>query len=264
MSPFFVFDEVDPLQACIDRFFDFNISGPLITSLTIMLIVAILAIIIGIKARRADPLKRPKGILLLAEIYVDWLDNWTEANMGVKTKYWAGYFMGLFSYLFLAFIWSITGLPSVMDYLVVPFSLSLVMFVLIQFTALRYQKWGYFHRYVEPLKIWLPLNLITMWTPIVSTSLRMFGNALAGSAVIGLVNWALKNVSSMLFSFLGEAGSMALSPIPIAVLNLYFALFSGFIQTLVFASLNAVWIGQEMPSTDAMGTASQATRGEAQ
>ena len=139
MSPFFVFDEVDPLQACIDRFFDFNISGPLISSLTIMLIVAILAIIIGIKARRADPLKRPKGILLLAEIYVDWLDNCTEANMGVKTKYWAGYFMGLFSYLFLAFIWSITGLPSVMDCLVVPFSLSLVMFVLIQFTALRYQ-----------------------------------------------------------------------------------------------------------------------------
>ena len=264
MTPFLVLDDTNPIEAMMNRFFDFNITGPVISSLCVMLIVAVLAVIIGIKAKRADPLKRPKGILLLAEIYVDWLDNWTESNMGVRTKYWSGYFMGLFSYLFLAFIWSITGLPSVMDYLVVPFSLSLVMFILIQFTALRYQKWGYFHRYVEPLKIWLPLNLITMWTPIISTSLRMFGNALAGGVVIGLVNWALKGVSSTIFSFLGEAGSMALSPIPIAILNVYFALFSGFIQTLVFASLNAVWIGQEIPATEAMGTASQATRGKAQ
>ena len=264
MMRYLVFDDVDPLKAMVDRFFNFDVTGPVFSSLCIMLIVAVLAIVIGIKARRADPLKRPKGLLLLAEIYVSWLDTWTEDNMGVKTKYWAGYFMGLFSYLFIAFIWSITGLPSVMDYLVIPFSLSLVMFILIQFTALRYQKWGYFHRYVEPIKIWLPLNLITMWTPLISTSLRMFGNALAGSVVIGLINWVLKAISSKAFYFLGEAGSMVLSPIPIAVLNLYFALFSGFIQTLVFASLNAVWIGQEIPATEAMGTKSQATRGEAQ
>jgi F0F1-type ATP synthase membrane subunit a len=50
--------------------------------------------------------------------------------------------------------------------------------------------------------------------------------------------------------------------LPIAVLNLYFGLFSGYIQTLVFASLNGVWIGTEMPEDRAMGIASQATRSQ--
>ncbi|MCR5491066.1 MAG: F0F1 ATP synthase subunit A, partial [Bacilli bacterium] len=222
--------------------------------------IAILCVIIFIQAKRADPLKRPKGLLLVAELFVEKMEGWTADNMGVRPGNWPGYFMGLFSYLFMAFIWSITGLPSVIDYLLIPFTLSLVMFTLIQFTALRYQKLSYFHRYIEPFKIWLPINLITMWTPIISTSLRMFGNCLAGSVVIGLISWTLRLLSSAIFSFMGDAGQIFLAPLPIAVLNLYFALFSGYIQTLVFASLNAVWIGQEIPSDDPMGLEAQATR----
>lgn len=264
MNNFFL-TYANPLQEMLDRFFNFNITGPVLSSLTIMLIIAILCLIIFIQAKHADPLKRPKGLLLLAEIFVEKMDSWTEDSMGVRPGAWPGYFMGLFSYLFLAFIWSITGLPSVIDYLLVPFTLSLVMFVLIQFTALRYQKLSYFHRYVEPLKVWLPINLITMWTPIISTTLRMFGNALAGSVVIGLVSWALRLVSSTIFGFMGSAGQVFLAPLPIAVLNLYFGLFSGFVQTLVFASLNAVWIGQEITIDEPMGDLSQATReGKAQ
>ena len=182
--------------------------------------------------------------------------------MGKKPGNYTGYFMGLFAYLFLAFIWSITGMPSVIDTLIIPFTLSVVMFILIQATALRYQHWGYFHRYIEPVVLWLPINLLTMWTPIISTSLRMFGNALAGSVIIGLVNWATKSASMAIFSFMGEAGQIILGPILIGVFNLYFGLFSGFIQTLVFSSLNAVWISQEMPEDDSMGTEKQVARGE--
>ncbi len=253
----------NPLADMMENLKDlsFRLTGPLISSLAIMVIVAIVAIIIGIKARRADPLKAPRGILLLAEIGVDTIENWAEGIMGRKPRSWPGYFLGLFVYLFLAFTWSLTGFPSVIDYLVVPFTLSLVMFTLIQVTALRYQHFSYFHRYIEPVPFWLPINLITMWTPIISTSLRMFGNCLAGSVIIGLIGWVLKRLSLMIFSFMGPAGQIFLAPIPIAVLNLYFGLFSGFIQTLVFASLNAVWIGQEMPEDAAMNEAGQVNRG---
>ena len=137
------------------------------------------------------------------------------------------------------------------------------MFILIQATALRYQRWGYFHRYIEPLKIWLPINLVTMWTPIISTCLRMFGNCLSGSVIIGIVSWVLKLLSYQIFSFIGPWGQVFLAPFAIGVLNLYFSLFSGFVQTLVFASLNAVWIGAEMPEEDEiMGTQGQITRGK--
>jgi len=250
------------MQERFSHFFDWDLSGSIISSLIIMAIVAVLAVVVGILARRQDPLKTSKGLLFLAEMYVDKLTAWVKSNMGDGWENFPGYFLGLTSYLFLAFIWSITGLPSVIDYLAVPLSLAVVMFVLIHFTAIRFQHWSYFHRYIDPVFLFLPINLLTMWTPILSTTLRMFGNALSGTIVIGLVGWALENASGALFSnSLGAAGIIWFAPIPIGVLNLYFALFSGFIQTLVFASLNAVWIAQERPVQDEpMGVEGQVVR----
>ena len=261
----------NPLDQMVESLkdFSFRLSGPTISSLTVMAIVAILAIIIGIQAHFQDPMKPSKGLLGLAEGFVEWLQNWARQIMGRDPKNWPGYFMCLFVYLFLAFIWSITGMPSIIDTLVLPLALSLVMFVLIQVTALRYQRLKYFHRYVEPIALFLPINLITMWTPIISTTLRMFGNCIAGSVVIGLLNWAMKNLSIAVFSSwaaqyadpLNSPAAIWFAPIPIGILNLSFALFSGYIQTLVFASLNGVWIGAEMPEDDPMGYQVQSTRG---
>ena len=239
----------------------FTLSGGVLCSLIIMALVAILAIIIGILAHFADPLKRPKGLLKLAEMFVEWLEKWTVDTMGVQEgTLWPGYFMGLFSYLFLSFIWGITGMHSVIDVMLIPLTLAIVMFVLIQATGLRYQKGRYFHRYIEPLVVWLPINMITMWSPIISTTLRMFGNCIAGSIIIALVDFSLQNASAAIFSGLGDWGRVFLSPVVIAVLNLYFSLFSGYVQTLVFCSLNAVWIGQEIPEVETMGEQSQLMR----
>lgn len=257
---------MNPLFGALDDFiaqfsdFSFRLSGSVISSLIIMAIIAILAIIVGIQAKVQDPMKRPKGLLLVVESFVAWLDDWTESIMDRPHGSWPGYYLCLFVYLFMAFTWSLTGLPSVIDYFLCPLCLSLVMFIIIQATGLRYQKMRYFHRYIEPFPFWLPINMITMWTPIISTSLRMFGNCLAGSVIIGLVSWVSKNLSLAIFGAIGNAGQVFIAPIIIAVLNLYFGLFSGYIQTLVFASLNGVWIGAEIPESDSMGVRVQATR----
>lgn len=254
--------QLTPLEQMIENFknVEFRLTAPVISSVTVMIIVAILCTIVGIEAKVQDPLKKPRGLLLLAESFVDWLEDWTRSMMGCEPGNWPAYFMCLFVYLFLSFIWSVTGFPSVIDYLVCPLVLSVVMFILIQATALRYQHWSYFHRYIEPVVFWLPINLVTMWTPIISTSLRMFGNALSGSVIIGLLNWVLKSLSMKLFSFMGNAGQIVLGPIVIGILNLYFGLFSGYVQTLVFASLNGVWIGAEIPEGTPMGNEGQVTR----
>lgn len=251
----------------VAKFFDFDLDAGLYSSLMVMLILLILGIVIGVKAKKAykrqDYLKRPRGILFFAEWYYEFLDGFVSNNMGDDLKIWSGYFFTLFSYLFLSFIWSLTGLPGIMDWLGAPLCLSLIMFVLIHKTAVKYQKWGYFQRYIDPIPVFLPVNLVTMWSPLISTCMRMLGNALSGTIVIGLVQWALSMLSSSIFSSFGVDGIIVgassywntgtlwtgifLAPIPMAVLNLYFALFSGFIQTLVFASLSALWIAQERP-----------------
>jgi len=242
--------------------FDFDFSGSLFSSLLIMIIVAVLFIIAGAKAKKANPTKPSKGLLMLAEWLVEKISSWTARTMGDEWENrYGGYFCCLASYLFLAFIWSLTGLPSVMDYMAMPLSLGLILFILIHSTAVKYQKWGYFHRYIDPMPLFLPINLVSMWSPLISTTFRMFGNALSGYIIIALVSSVLESLSGSIFSFLGEGlSTLWLAPIPVAILNLYFGLFSGYIQTLVFCSLSGIWISQEKPDDPVMGAESQVIR----
>jgi F-type H+-transporting ATPase subunit a len=251
-------------QDKIAHMFDWNMDASMYSSLIIMLIILILALIVGIKARIAlkkkEYLERPHGILFLADAYVEFCMNFAKDKMGDSFEDMGGYFMTLFAYLFVAFNWGLTGLPSVIDWLAAPLSLSIIMFTLIQFTALRYQHWGYFHRYIEPFVVFLPINLVTMWTPIVSTCMRMFGNCLSGTIIIGLLQWALGRLSQNILASWGAVSaasippytwaSVFLAPIPMGILNLYFSLFSGFVQTTVFSTLTALWIAQEKPEEE--------------
>lgn len=251
------------------------IDAPLFSSLFVMLVVMILATIIGIKAKKAikneDYKRAPKGILFWADAYFSYLSKFVTNNMGSGASIYTGYFFTLFAYLFLAFNASLLGIPSVMDWLWAPLCLALVMFSLIQVVALKYQHWGYFHRYIEPIPVFLPINLVTMWSPIISTTMRMFGNCLAGSVIVGLLQWATSGLSNTIMNAMGASSIIPgisaewyswwnsspywtgiwLSPIPMGILNSYFSLFSGFIQTLVFASLTALWVAQERPNDEA-------------
>lgn len=238
----------------LSTFFEFSweeIDGPLISSLMIMAIILVLAIVIGIMARRQDPTKPSKGLLFLAEWGYEKLEGFVDDTMGPEMHGYLGFFCVAIPYTGLAFLWGLTGLPSVIDWLAAPLSLAIVMFVLIHFTSIRYSHWGYFHRYIDPIPIFLPVNLVTMWTPIISVTMRMFGNCLSGTIIIGLVQWAIGMLEASLFGFLPEgAQGIILSPIPSGILNLYFGLFSAYIQTTVYAFLCALWIAQEKPSEE--------------
>ena len=231
-----------------DNFFTTDIPGEVISSLIVVVIVIILAIIVGIMARFADPLKRPKGLLHLAEIGVNYFDNFAKDLAGPAMPNFGGFIMGVAVYLFIAFIFGLTGLPSPVTYMAVPLSLGLTTFILIHVTSIRYTKWKYFKRYIDPIPIFLPINLISMWAPLLSLTLRLFGNAIAGWALLTIVESGLTSLSQQLFAFMQtEWSGVFLAPIPLALLHAYFDLFSGLIQTVVFISLTAIFIGQEVP-----------------
>ena len=240
-----------------DNFFSLDIPGEVISSLIVMLIIVVLAVIIAIQAHFQDPLKRPKGLLLLAEIGVKFFDNFVKDLTGNALPNFGGFIMGVATYLFIAFIFGLTGLPSPVTYMAVPLSLGLTTFLLIHLISAKFTKWGYFKRYVDPLPLFLPVNLLSMWAPLLSLTLRLFGNAIAGWALLTIVEVALRNVSASIFSFMpvvqgtgflsGNWNEIFLAPIPTAILHAYFDLFSGLIQTVVFISLTAIFIGQEIP-----------------
>ena len=231
-----------------DNFFSLDIPGEIISSLIVMLIIMVLAIIVGIQAHFQDPLKKPKGLLHLTEIGVKFFDNFASELAGTAMPNFGGFIMGVAVYLFIAFIFGLTGLPSPVTYMAVPLSLGLTTFLLIHFISARFTKWEYFKRYVDPFPVFLPVNLISMWAPLLSLTLRLFGNAIAGWVLLTIVEYALRDLSAMVFSFIqSEWNQIFLAPIPIAILHAYFDLFSGLIQTTVFISLSAIFIGQEVP-----------------
>jgi len=242
----------------------FNPTGEVIVALGVILFLIVLSIIVGILAKRADPLKRPKGLLLLVEWAVEKLDAFTHDTMGPGFENFGGILLGIIPFMFISFTIGITGLPTPMNSLAVPLSLALVTFVLIHYTSIRFTKWHYFKRYVEPFAVFLPINLLSMWAPLLSMTLRMFGNAIVGWVLIGLVNGGLESLSSLIFSFMsGGASSIWFVPVVTPVLHAYFDLFSGFVQTMVFVFLTALFIAQERPD-DIELEATMTSRKEAQ
>ena len=80
---------------------------------------------------------------------------------------------------------------------------------------------------------------------------RHFGHVAGGSVLTALIYAALAGLSNLVFGWLPEA-ILSCSPpvftagIP-AFLSLYFDLFSGFVQALVFSLLTMVYVGGACP-----------------
>ena len=233
----------------------FNPSGEVIVALGIICVLLVLAIIVGILAKRADPLKRPKGLLKLVEWAVEKLDAFAQDTMGPGFENFGGILLGIIPFMFISFTIGITGLPTPMNSLAVPLSLALVTFILIHYTSIRFTHFRYFKRYVEPFAVFLPINLLSMWAPLLSMTLRMFGNAIVGWVLLGLLNGALESLSASVFSFINSgANQLFFVPIATPLLHAYFDLFSGFVQTMVFVFLTVLFISQERPDDIESGT----------
>ena len=229
-----------------------GLSGETISSLILVGIIILLCLYIAIRARFADPLKKPKGILFLAEVGVTFFDNLVESIMGKRYRDFGGFIMAVGVYLFLAFIWGLTGLPSPIVYLATPLSLGLVTFVMIHATAMRYKKLKYFKRYVEPIPVFLPINLISMWAPLLSLTMRLFGNAIAGWTVMTLIYSVVGGIGDTVCDMFGQAAHAGtfITPVVTPILHAYFDLFSGLIQTTVFLFLSMIFISNEGPEDD--------------
>jgi F-type H+-transporting ATPase subunit a len=230
------------------------------TSIMVIALIGIFSTIIYVKSKSVDPLAKPKGIMLIAEWLVSMVQTMLQRNMGKRFAHLESYFLALMIYIFVSFLFGLTGLPSPISYYLNTFTIVLSAFVLIHFTAIKTNGWKYFKRFVEPFVVFLPINIFTVWTPLISMSFRIFGNILAGIILMTLLYGFMGYLSSAIFSFLPAGlNSLFLAPLVAPWLHLYFDLFSAFIQTLVFISLSMLLIAQEGPSTNSEASEKHAT-----
>jgi F-type H+-transporting ATPase subunit a len=206
-----------------------------ITTTHVCLIIVILTLIIfAIFANRiikkADPNKVPGRFQNIVETLVESIDNLTRANMGEKHGLkFSNYIGTLFLFIFLSNISGLFGLrPPTADY-GTTFALGVMTFLLIHYNGFKYQKLEHLTGLFKPL-ILTPINIIGELATPISLSLRLFGNIMSGTVMLGLIYGLLPKVLLLIWP---------------AALHIYFDVFSGAIQSYVFCMLTMVFIANQ-------------------
>lgn len=221
----------------------------------IILITVLLAAAIILLSKiidQLDPLEKPKGIVTPVLWGFETVYNMVKSNVG--EKYADGmtpYIVVLWVYIFISNIISLFGLSSPTANLSVTLLLAFLTWLMIQVVEFKYQGiGGYFHSFLEPIAVMLPMNIFGKFSTMVSMSLRLFGNILCGSIMMQLIYSFCQYLSNTLVGLITGGGSNVfnfIAPIVAPLLHAYFDLFAGFIQTLVFVTLTVVLIGNDIP-----------------
>ncbi len=215
----------------------------------------ILALIYAVNraVKQADPLAKPKGLVLVGVLYVQMMSGITQGNMGAKAgRVYAPYIGSLALYLFISNISGLFGLaPPTANYSVT-LTLTLITFFMIQRTV--YLTGGlkqFFHRFIEPYPPFIIMNIFGVIAPLISMSLRLFGNITSGGIIMTLVYAFTGFVSAQILGFAPALAQIDfIGPFIAPALHAYFDVFVGFIQMFVFISLTTVFIGNELPAQE--------------
>ncbi len=209
----------------------------LIFSLIIMIALGIFFVYVGKKIKAANPLSKPKGVVLVCETGVEMVYNYMKSIMPAKfEKNYYPYFAMLFVYLICANLSGLIGFDAPTSNFSITLALTLITFALIQWNALK-KKGGF--TYFKEL-VWPPTNILSALSPLISLSMRLFGNILSGTILMSLIysftGW-LSGLIKIQFNILG--------PVIAPLFHAYFDIFSGCIQTLVFVTLSSILIAIE-------------------
>ncbi|MBR2991422.1 MAG: F0F1 ATP synthase subunit A [Solobacterium sp.] len=216
----------------------------------VTILIALAMIIISKKIDRTDPLAQPKGIIVPAILGVQKVYEDVKESVGPKhAELFTPYILAISIYIFLSNVISLFGISSPTANLSVTLTLAIITWVITQVASFRYSGVkAWFHSFLEPIPVLLPINILSKFSSIISMSLRLFGNILCGGIMMSLV-YAGAQALSNLIGHLFVEGSVFnfMGPVIAPVLHAYFDIFAGFIQTLVFVTLTMVFVGVEIP-----------------
>lgn len=200
--------------------------------LLIVTIVLLIIMIVGhAKIVKANPLDKPKGLQNVLEMFVQMMDNMVNGIMGEKGKRFKNWICMVFMFILFCNISGLFGLrPPTADY-GVTLPLGLITFAIIQISGLKAKKMQHITGLFKPNPILFPINLIGEVAVPLSLSLRLFGNIMSGTILMGLIYGLLPTALTV--------------GIP-SVIHVYCDIFSGAIQTYVFSMLTMVYINDKI------------------
>ncbi len=224
---------------------------PVIIGLTAFILISLK--LINRKLVAFDALDKPTGVVMLALTVVELIEGFVNDIVSKKYVDTLGpYITSIAVYILLSNYVGLLGFDNPTRSYSVTLTLAAITWVLIQATDIKYSGLkAYIHSFFEPIFPFVIPNFFGCIAPMISMSLRLFGNILSGAIIMELVysftNWVSNTILSV---FSVENGFNFIGPLFAAPLHAYFDLFSGFIQMFIFIMLTMVFIGNKIPEDE--------------
>ena len=235
-------------------YFEIPIFGGIrITQTTVSLLAVTVLLILAAWLLTRKLSKRPGRAQVVVEKLVTMLYGLVEDTMGKHNLVFAPYIGTLFLSSIVGTLIGMTQIfRSTTADLSVTLAWALVTSVMVWYNNIKnfgFKAW--LKGFTEPIVVMTPMNIVSEIAQPISMAFRHFGNVAGGSVLTSLIYGALAALTSLLFSWLPQAAAAVFPPIfqvgiP-AVLSIYFDLFSGFVQALVFSLLTMVYVGSAIP-----------------
>ena len=189
-------------------------------------VMAFLVVLSNILKRNLK--KVPGKRQLVAELYVGFMNNFAKKYMGKHWKSFAPYFGTIGLYLGVANMIGMFGITPPTKDLNVTAGLALMSCGLIYGSSFRYKGLkGGLHKFLEPNPMLLPINVMEIIIRPLSLCMRLFGNVLGAFIIMELLKLAIPAILPM-------------------AMSLYFDVFDGIIQAVVFVFLTAMFTQETM------------------
>lgn len=217
-------EEVIPIFSFEIGSFSLIISKEIIWQWVVILVLGIGAFLLTRNLKR-NPNKKQ---VVLETLYTT-VENLVKSNMGESFINYIPYIGTLIIYLLVLNLLGLAGIKPPTQNLSVTLALGISTFFVINGTALkRNGPLKYMKGLVEPYAFMLPINILERIVLPFSLALRLFGNMLAATILV-----------EMMYGFLHSITWIAGIGLPVLV-HVYFDIFDGVIQMLVFVMLTMI------------------------
>ena len=202
------------------------ITETIVNTWIIMGILIILAVIARIVMAKAALI--PRGIQNIIEIPVETFDNFVTTTVGPKLRFIAPWFFAVAAFLVASALISIFGLRAPTADWATTFALALVSFILMLVLGIRFSgPKAYFKSLLEPIWIFLPVNIFGEFAKAISLSFRLFGNMLSGTIIITMYHALMPRWTTV--------------GVPV-LLHFIFDIFFGLLQAYIFVIISLSYI----------------------
>ena len=199
---------------------------PVADSVVVTWIIMALLVVISLMLTQKLSVRSPGKVQVALEWAVQFLNGFVKTNIGTHWRPFAPWLGTVALYIGFSNLIGILGLTPPTKDISVTTALAIMSMLLIYGSQFRYNGLlGGLKKFAAPMPLLLPINLMEVVIRPLALCMRLFGNILGAYIIMEMLKFVVPVVLPAIFS-------------------IYFDLFDGLIQTVVFVFLTTLFTGE--------------------